>query len=100
MKYLKQPHKPDWFNSTDFKIYASATFGTHLSNEWYEFDDRRDALEMINLFDSQRFVETFTYYNGDYYLSEEIIWDGDSIRNIVNLKPADIGEMISAESNF
>tara|TARA_R100000231_G_scaffold138048_1_gene115546 strand:+ start:720 stop:1022 length:303 start_codon:yes stop_codon:yes gene_type:complete len=100
MKYKRQPQKPDWFYSDDSKIYASATFGTHLSNEWYEFDDRQDALEMVNLFESQRFVDNFTYYNGEYYLSEDIIWDGDCIQNLVNLRPAEIDEMINAESAF
>ena len=100
MKYQKQTHEPSWFNSDDSKMYASATFGTHPFNEWYEFDDRQDALDMINLFDSQRFVDTFTYYNGEYYLSEDILWDGDSIQNIVNLRPAEIDEMIHAESAF
>lgn len=100
MKYIRQALKPVWFNCDESKIYASATLGKHPCNEWYEFDDRQDALEMINLFDSQRFVDTFTYYNGEYYLSEDIIWDGDSIQNLVNLRLAGIGEMISSESNF
>ena len=100
MKYKKQSQQPEWYNSDASKIYASSTFGAHPFNEWYEFDDRHDALDMINLFESQRFVDNFTHHHGEYYLTEEIIWDGDSIQNLVNLTPADLSEMIAAESNF
>ena len=101
MKYAKQTTRPDWYQSDDSKIYEAATFGTNPSNEWYEFDDRQDALDLINqTFGSQTFIDTFINHNGDYYLCEEIIWDGDSIQNLANLEPAELGEMVAAESQF
>jgi hypothetical protein len=45
MKYASQSNKPDWYRSDDTKLYHSATSGSSPFNEWYEFDDRAEALE-------------------------------------------------------
>ena len=101
MQYSQQSNAPEWFKSDDSKIYHSATSGTSPSNEWYEFDDRDDALDLINkAFHSQSFIDRFTEWNGEYYYTDEIIWDGDSPRNLVCCNKADLADMIQAESPF
>lgn len=68
MKYAKQPHKPDWYQSDDSKIYGCAVFGTSPFNEWYEFKDHEDALDLIKVFNSVSCIDEF---NGEYYRTEE-----------------------------
>ena len=58
MKYASQSNKPDWYRSDDTKLYYSATSGSSPFNEWYEFDDRSDALDLAaKSFDSQSVVD-------------------------------------------
>ena len=101
MNYAQQAHKPEWYKADNTKLYHAATSGSSPLNEWYEFDNREDAIDLINsAFESQSFIDSFSFFNGDYYREDEIIWDGDSIQNLVNLQPAEIGEMVDAESRF
>ena len=44
MHYSQQSSAPKWFQSDESKIYESATMGSSPFNEWYEFDDRKDAI--------------------------------------------------------
>ena len=114
MQYSKSSSAPAWFKSDDSKIYASATSGSSPFNEWYEFDDRADAIKLINsAFDSQSFIDHFQAAQGEYYDAEElfslltkqfgedhdfseVIDDAD----LSSLTPAGIGEMVEAESRF
>lgn len=114
MQYAKQSTAPAWFKSDDTKLYESATSGTSPFNEWYEFDDRADALGLINnAFDSQSFIDRFEYAQGEYYHSEDLHGllieqfgkDHDFSEvidkaDLTTLTPANLGEMIDAESRF
>ena len=82
--------------------------GSSTSNEWYEFDDRPDALDLIGkVFKSQSFVDRFTEYNGEFYErdqfteeSMEIAEDSDDLVLKEGAQVADLQEMIEAESPF
>ncbi len=114
MKYAKQESAPEWFRADDSKIYESATSGSSPFNEWYEFDDRADALELISkCFDSQSFVDRFQDAQGEFYESEELHGllveqfgqdhDFDEVVDLADLSgllPSNLGEMIEAESRF
>ena len=88
MKYASQSNKPDWYRSDDTKLYYSATSGSSPFNEWYEFDDRSDALDLAaKSFDSQSVVDRFYFNEGELYVHET-----DEV--------ADLQEVIDAESRF
>lgn len=108
MQYSKQSTAPEWFQSDDSKIYHSATSGSSPFNEWYEFDDRKDALELVSsAFNSQSFEDRFTWHDGEIYeydqFTEEsmkIAESGDDYILKEGAEVADLGEMIEAESRF
>lgn len=55
-KYAQQAAKPLWFNEHPDWLYASATSGNSPFNEWYGFQSRQAALEIIrDTFRSCRF---------------------------------------------
>ena len=100
MKYAQQKIKPEWFNKDASKNYYSSTSGTHFLNEWFEFNDREDALKFISeTFTSQTFIDRFTEWKGEYYYNEDTKWDGD-IPIIQKGLEADIQDIINAESPF
>ena len=100
MKYAQQKIKPEWFKKNNSKNYYSCTSGTHFLNEWYEFNDRDDALKFISeTFTSQSFIDRFINWNGEYYYTEDVKWKGD-IPLIEKATEADIQDMINAESPF
>ena len=89
MKYASQPNKPDWYRSDDTKLYYSATSGSSPFNEWYEFDDRADALDLVaKSFDSQSVVDCFYFNEGELYVRK------------TDVEVADLQEVIDAESRF
>lgn len=89
MKYASQSNKPDWYRSDDTKLYYSATSGSSPFNEWYEFDDRADALDLVaKSFDSQSVVDRFHFNEGELYVRE------------TDVEVADLQEVIDAESRF
>ena len=114
MEYSKQPTQPDFFNSDDSKLYYSATSGFSPSNEWYEFDDRADAIDFISEnFKSQSFTNQFqivaneiydsgelfallSHQFGDNHEFSEVIDDAD----LSTLEPPDIADMVAAASRF
>ena len=108
MQYSKTATAPEWFKSDDSKIYASATSGSSSFNEWYEFDDRADALDLISkTFDSQSFVDRFCWFDGEIYdydqFTPESIETADDVDGYVlkeEAEVADLGEMVEAESRF
>ena len=100
MKYEKQASRPDWYQSDENKTYAAATSGSSPFNEWYEFDDRDDALQIIQTeFRSQSFVDNFVEWAGEYYYTTDVQWDGD-IPLVEKGAEADIQDMVNAESKF
>ena len=108
MQYSKSATAPEWFRSDDSKIYASATSGSSPFNEWYEFDDRDDALDHIGkTFHSQSFVDRFSLFDGEIYdydqFTTESIETADDLDGYVlkdDAEVADLGEMVEAESRF
>lgn len=108
MNYAKQANAPEWFQADDSKIYHSVTSGSHPLNEWYEFDDRADALDLIGTaFDSQSFVDRFCWFDGEIYgydqFTPESIATAEDVEGYVlkdDAEVADIGEMVEAESRF
>jgi hypothetical protein len=108
MKYAKQPSAPEWFRSDDSKLYESAQSGSSSFNEWYEFDDRGDALDLIaNVFSSQSFIDRFVWFDGDLYEIGQIDDDSmddaegsDDFKLIDGAVVAGLGEMVEAESRF
>lgn len=88
MNYASQAYKPDWYESDDTKLYYSATSGSSPFNEWYEFDDRSNALDYIaKLFHSQSVVDRFYFNEGELYVRET-----DEV--------ADLREVVDFESRF
>ena len=109
MKYAQQSTKPDWFQSDESKLYESATSGSSPFNEWYEFDDRADAFDLIGkAFDSQSFLDRFTphtdgeIYDFDQFTPESVETADDSDGYVLkdDAKPATLAEIIDAESPF
>lgn len=100
MKYAQQAAQPKWFQSKSGKEYYSATSGSHFHNEWYEFDSRQEALDYISThFMSQTFLDQFILYEGEYYHISDVNWRDDN-PIVKNATPADINEMMWAESVF
>lgn len=100
MQYAQSATAPEWFQSDDSKIYVAATSGSSPFNEWYEFDDRDDALDLIRTtFDSQSFIDGFVEWSGEYYYAEDVTWDGD-IPRVEKGAEADLQDIINAESRF
>lgn len=88
MNYESQAHKPDWYESDDTKVYYSATSGSSPFNEWYEFNNRSEALDYIaKLFDSQSVLDRFYFNDGELYVRET-----DEV--------ADLQEVVDFESRF
>lgn len=108
MNYEKTATKPKWYESDNNKIYACATSGSSPFNEWYEFDDRGEALEYIaRHFDSQTFIDNFVWFNGEVYEYDQFevksIAEADNVSGYVLLDEAEvasIAEMVEAESRF
>ena len=108
MKYSKSATAPEWFQSDGSKIYASATSGSSPFNEWYEVDDRADALDLIGkAFDSQSFVDRFCWFGGEIYdydqFTPESIEAAEDVDGYVlkeEAEVADLGDIVQAESRF
>lgn len=106
--------EPEWFGADDSKIYESATAGSSPFNQWYEFDNRAEAIDLISkVFDSQSFVDRFTYAQGEYYYSDQLFpllaeqfgedHDFSEVTenaDLSSLSTADLSAMIEAESRF
>jgi hypothetical protein len=108
MKYAQQANAPEWHDSDPSKLYASATSGSSPFNEWFEFDDRADARAMIaQTFTSQAYYDRFTWFEGEVYdydaftpESKEFAESSDDFLLKDGAKPADLADMIRAESRF
>lgn len=108
MQYKSQSAAPDWFQSDDSKIYASATMGSSSFNEFYEFDSRKEALDFISkTFSSRSFDEAFCWFEGEIYeldqFTPESVETADDIDGYTlkeGAEVATISEMVQAESRF
>ena len=108
MKYKQSATAPEWFQSETLKLYACATFGSSPSNEWYEFDDRADAIDLIGkTFDSQPFMDGFCWFDGEIYdfdqFTTESMQAADDPEGYVLKEGAEVAsldEIVQAESRF
>lgn len=99
MKYVMQPEKPEWYESNPDKLYYSATSGSHPRNEWYGFDSRQEALDFISeAFISQSYHDNFEWLDGEIYHQFDM-W-ATAEKPWKNVSPADLSEVIRAESIF
>lgn len=101
MNYAKQPRPPEWWDAKK-EICLSATLGNSPHNEWYFFADRTEATKwIISLFDSQTYHDNFTVFNNEIYYTEDMLWKEDDTPTVKNTAtPADLQDVINAESRF
>ncbi len=99
MKYERQPNKPDWYRSDDTKLYHAATAGSSPFNEWYEFDDRAEAVEH---FADQTETDQFCWIGGEIFHLEDLSYDEviEGFVRIKGAKPADLDEVVQSVSRF
>ena len=99
MKYERQPNKPEWYQSDDTKIYYSATSGSSPFNEWYEFDDRPEAVEH---FADQTETDQFCWIGGEIFHLADLSYDEviEGFVRIKGAKPADLDEVVQSVSRF
>jgi hypothetical protein len=99
MKYASQSNKPDWYRSDDTKLYHSATSGSSPFNEWYEFDDRAEALE---LFADEIKLEKFCWLGGEIFHTEDLTYDeiSEGFIRLEKAQPADLDEVVQSVSRF
>lgn len=100
MKYARQPHKPSWFQSDASKIYESATSGTSPFNEWYEFEDRAEAIELFTKeIDSHH---DFLWIGSEIFRFEDLAYDEDEDVYILaqGTQPAPLSEIAHSFSRF
>ena len=99
MKYERQARKPDWYRSDDTKLYYSATSGESPFNEWYEFDDRAEAVEH---FADEIKIESFCWLGGEIFHTEDLTYDETSEGFIGREKaqPADLADVVQSVSRF
>ena len=99
MKYERQPNKPDWYRSDDTKLYHAATSGSSPFNEWYEFDDRAEAVEH---FADQPETDQFCWIGGEIFHLGDLEYDEviEGFVRIKGAKPADLDEVVQSVSRF
>jgi hypothetical protein len=102
MHYSQQSSAPEWFQSDKTKIYESATMGSSPFNEWYEFDDRKDAIDCLAAGNNQSFVDDFEVVGDEIYRNDDLEWneDADSLTVTKGAKPASLSSIVSAQSRF
>lgn len=76
MKYVKQAHKPEFFDKSN-PLHVSATSGTSPNNEWYAFDSHQDAIDEISKFSSEVFVDGMMIFKGELYSIEDLNFNLD-----------------------
>lgn len=99
MKYERKARKPDWYRSDDTKLYYSATSGSSPFNEWYEFDDKAEAIEH---FADQTETDQFCWIGGEIFHTEDLTYDEISEGFIGREKaePAAIDDLVQSVSRF
>ena len=102
MNYKQQSSQPEWYNQNPDSIYLSATSGNSPFNEWYEFENREEAIRFINeRFHSQAFHDKFVSYEGDYYDLEDCDHnDNEDFCPRKDSHAVDLNDIIHAESKF
>ena len=108
MRYKQSATAPEWFKSDNLKLYASATSGSSPSNEWYEFDDRCEAIWDSGMtFKSESFMDGFCWFEGEIYdfdqFTPESMQAADDPEGYVLKEGAEVAsldEIVQAESRF
>jgi hypothetical protein len=103
MEYTQQASKPDWYQSDDSKLYFASTSGSSPFNEWYEFNDEKDAIDFINeQFESASYTDNMIMHNGVLYHLDDTLIDDDC--EIIGIKPNavinDFQAAVDFESRF
>ena len=107
MRYKQSATAPEWFQSDNLKLYASATSGSSPFNQWYEFDDRADAIDLISTTFDQSFRDGFCWFDGEIYdfdqFTPESMQAADDPDGYVLKEGAEVAsldEIVQAESRF
>ena len=107
MRYKQSATAPEWFKSDNLKLYASATSGSSPFNQWYEFDDRADAIDLISTTFDQSFRDVFCWFDGEIYdfdqFTPESMEAADDPEDYVLKEGAEVAsldEIVQAESRF
>ena len=101
MEYKQQATNPDWWNTNSDCIRIAATSGTSPFNEWYQFESREEGLSFIQeTFNSQTYIDNFAWIDGEIYDVNDIIWNSDEPEVKNNAAPAELIDVIKAESKF
>ena len=104
-KYNQQATRPEWWADNDSDtIRIAVTSGSSPFNEWYQFANRKEALDFIReTFNSQSYIDQFTWADdGELYHTDDVVWseDGESNAPKTNAEPAALLCICSAESRF
>lgn len=99
MKYERQSSKPEWYDSNSAKTYTKVTFGSSPFNEWYEFENRSEAIEH---FADQINIDHFHWLGGEIFHIEDLFYDEVSEGFMYKKRPipADLGEIAQSVSRF
>ena len=75
--------------------------GSSPFNEWYEFDDRKEAIDFLAGGRCQSFVDYFEVVGGEVYNAGDVEWGefGDPTVDD-GAKPASLSSIVSAQSRF
>ncbi len=102
--YARQASRPAWYDeAAKLGIAACATSGSSDLNEWYVFKDRVAILEHVRkMFNSQAFVDDFSFAGSEIYRTHDLVWNEDSEEFSApeSAVTASVGEMVWAESKF
>lgn len=104
MQYAQQAQKPSWYQSNNSNRYYSATSGSSIFNEWYEFEDEYEALMFIQeTFESQSFLDHMEFFEHEFYHRSDLILDNVT-GEVIGVKPDacinDFQSAINFESRF
>jgi hypothetical protein len=98
MNYAQQAHKPEWYKVDDTKLHYAATLGSSPLNEWYEFEDRAEAVEFLT---GHLPHKRFCWVDEEIWDTDYVYRDHDTDQWVLLLEqPADIQVMIEAVSKF
>lgn len=99
-EYAQQSSKPEWFGT--FEINLSAQSGSSPFNEWYGFKSREDAVAVLSENNSQSFIDQFEVVSGEIYDTDSTEWCDDKEEMIlaIDAKPADLNDVVRAQSRF
>jgi hypothetical protein len=103
-QYSQSAYEPDFYQVAKSAgwLTASVTSGTSPFNEWYAFATRSAAVDFISAnFKSQTFLDNYAFVDGEIYDYDSTESNDDcEITVKAGSKPADLTDIITAESRF